>query len=107
MIRRPFWIALIFERNGDLNLTWLFLTLYAVMGLIACGVVLVTVPLVPVMVVAVFAFLQLGVLTFTISAVPIARAKILAESKVLEAAAKTLTLEGHERLDNDQRDPSP
>lgn len=83
---------LLFERDGAFNPTWLYVGAYNFFGIAAsCGGLFVAWRTNdPQIGLGVLAFIFLNVLTHLISALPQNKAKILANSKVLEAASKAL-----------------
>lgn len=84
----------LFERDGDLNPTWLLVVIFAAVGIgmsILAGVVALRQPdkAWPA-VVASLLFLLMSIVAFLIGAYPIAKAKVLAQSEVLKAGAAAM-----------------
>lgn len=76
---------LLFEKDGDLNPTWIFAGLYLLvgLGLIGVGVYLAILTTSPLPFVASVAFCALAIAMLLIGALPLNKAKVLAESRVV------------------------
>lgn len=87
--RENFFEALVYEKDGDLNLTWLFVLL---MGLVGCVGFLHAVFTAATVIekVAAWSFLGGSFSLVVLAAIPIAKAKILANSKVPGEMAKSI-----------------
>lgn len=90
---RPFLTALLYERDGDLNLTWLFVLIMGIVGAIGFFVEVVIrggdVSSTPAKMAA-WSFLAGAFLSVLIAAIPIAKAKILANAKLPGEVSKSI-----------------
>lgn len=90
---RPFLTALLYERDGDLNLTWLFVFIMGIVGAIGFFVEVVIrgggVASVPAKLAA-WSFLAGAFLSVLIAAIPVAKAKILANAKLPGEVSKSI-----------------
>lgn len=92
---RPFFDALVFEQDGDLNLTWLFVLVMGAFGSLGFIWVNIIAPLmgivIPVLIqIASWSFLAGAFASVLIAAIPLAKAKILANSKLPADFAKSV-----------------
>lgn len=86
---RPFLKALVYERDGDLNLTWLFVFLMGLVGSLGFMSTVIFSPEASVLEkIAAWSFLGGAFMAVLIAAVPIAKAKILAQSSLPADFAK-------------------
>lgn len=83
---------LLFEKDGSLNPTWIFAGLYLLVGLVLIGIAAwLSLELrTPVPVLAALAFTALCIAMLLIGALPLNKAKVLAESRVVAEGFKTL-----------------
>lgn len=102
---RPFREAIWYERDGDLNPTWILVGAFTVLGIIAAvaGIYVAVVERSALLMGGVLAFIFSETLMFTLGALPVAKAKIVAQSRVLEAAAKGISMRETCGGDNDGR----
>jgi hypothetical protein len=96
---RPFWHALVFEKDGDMNLTWLFVLALGAAG--SLGFLWVTVlapffgfPASAVVQIAAWSFLAGAFASVLIAAIPIAKAKVLAKATLPGELAKSVASVG-------------
>lgn len=82
--RRPFWEALIWEKSGDMNLSYVFCIVLLVTAVLAVIGELVTGGHLSN---AGWGFLITSFMAVLLASVPIARAKIIANSKLMDAAS--------------------
>lgn len=87
--RENFFQALLYEKDGDLNLTWLFVLILGLIG--AAGFLHVVFAAAPVVEkIAAWSFLGGAFSLVVLAAIPIAKAKILANSRVPGEMAKSI-----------------
>jgi hypothetical protein len=88
---RPFWTALVFEKDGDLNLTWLFVFLLGMIG--AAGFVHVVIFGHGALLaqIAAWSFLGGTLASMLIAAIPLSKAKILARATLPGEIAKSIS----------------
>lgn len=97
---------LLFERDGSFNPTWLFVGAYNLVGVVAGGMAFWLAWRLEhaLLAGAALSFVSLNIVVHLISALPQNKAKILAESRVLEAAMRGgAVFEGRERDPGDVR----
>lgn len=87
---RPFFAALLFEKDGDLNLTWMFVLLMGMIGAIGFMYTLVTPTMTLFDRLAAWSFLGGSFMGVLISAIPLAKAKVLAKSTLPSDFAKSI-----------------
>lgn len=87
---RPFWTALVFEKDGDLNLTWLFVFIMGMIG--AAGFVHVVILSHGALLaqIAAWSFLGGSLASMLIAAIPLSKAKILARATLPGEIAKSI-----------------
>jgi hypothetical protein len=88
---RPFFKALLFERDGDLNLTWLFTLLMGLVGSAGFVYTLITPGMSLPDRLAAWSFLAGAFASVLIAALPIAKAKILANAKLPSELSKNIS----------------
>lgn len=76
----------LYERDGDLNPTWILVVAYSVMGLVAAVGAVVSGS--PIAMVAALSFLGAMIVALLISALPRDKAKILAQSRAMGDVAR-------------------
>lgn len=88
---------LLFEKDGSLNPTWIFAGLYLLVGLVLVGIAgWVSIELrTPLPVLAALAFTALVIAMLLIGALPLNKAKVLAESRVVAEGFRTLGSAAH------------
>jgi hypothetical protein len=91
MKHRKFKEAILFEKDGSLNLSQLILCILTVMGVVGFLTVVVIHPANLAVQLAAFGFLVSTFLATLIASIPIDKAKILAESKLPSDAARAIT----------------
>lgn len=72
------------ERDGDLNPTWIFVSIYLVVGVIACLAAVRTGN--PIAIGGALSFLATIIIALLMSALPIAKSKVLARARLGETA---------------------
>ena len=78
----------LYERDGDLNPTWIFVTMYLILG--AFSVIGAMLSREPLAMVAALSFLATMILALLMSALPISKAKVLARARLGEAVADSV-----------------
>lgn len=101
---RPFWHALVFESDGDLNLTWLFVLLMGAVGTIGFMWEIVLGPIFgyapsTLEKIAAWSFLAGAFASVLIAAIPIAKAKVLAKATLPGELAKSVASVGDTFVD--------
>jgi uncharacterized membrane protein len=89
---RPFWASLVFEKDGDLNLTWLFVMLMGIIG--SVGFVHATIighNISIVEKIAAWSFLGATLTSMLIAAIPLSKAKVLANATLPGEIAKDIS----------------
>lgn len=96
---RPFFKALVYERDGDLNLAWLLVLLMGLAGIIGfIWVIMIANASLPVQI-AGWTFLGSAFVSVLIAAIPIAKAKILANSRLPGEVAKSIAEAGKSNVE--------
>jgi hypothetical protein len=100
----PFWHSLVFETDGDLNLTWLFVLLMGAVGTIGFLWEIVLAPVFgfsvgPLEKIAAWSFLAGAFASVLIAAIPIAKAKVLAKATLPGELAKSVASVGDTFVD--------
>ncbi len=91
---RPFWGSLVYTKDGDLDLSWCFVLLMGLCGVVGFLWVLIIHPAsIPVQIAA-WTFLGGAFVSVLIAAIPIAKAKILADSRVQVELAQSIASAG-------------
>jgi hypothetical protein len=95
----PFWHSLVFETDGDLNLTWLFVLLMGGVGTVGFLWEIVVGPILgfapsTIEKIAAWSFLAGAFASVLIAAIPIAKAKVLAKATLPGELAKSVASVG-------------
>lgn len=93
--RRPFLKAILYEKDGDLNLTWLFVLIMGMMGSagFVWSVIMAPIfgyPVTTIVQIAAWSFLAGAFASVLIAAVPLAKAKILANATLPSELSKSI-----------------
>jgi hypothetical protein len=91
---RPFFKALVYERDGDLNLSWLLLLLYSLTGIASVIWTVIIKPASVAIQIASLSFMGSAFIALLIASIPYAKAKLLAKSNVPSDVAKAISSAG-------------
>jgi hypothetical protein len=92
---RPFWASLFFTKEGDMDLTWLFVLLMGLAGVFGFVWQLVHAASPTLAIIAGWSFMGAAFASVLIAAIPISKAKILANSKLPGEIAKSISDVAH------------
>lgn len=93
-LQRPFLRALLFEKDGDLNLSYIYMGIYSLIGIIVVLWTIIINPASVIVQVSALSFLGAAFMGLLITGVPIAKAKILARSSLPSDIAKGIASAG-------------